>query len=182
MMEQISKYYPFIAAGCIAALVIYKFHLSKYLKHSEQFSRLYYPVEVVESRRRTLIRKQYFLSGLIVLLLASTVFMHFNSTASNLSSGQVTETPIAEKVSFKYKRKLYKVDVNVVTGNEEPVYKVYFKNTAKDKGNNTMHLFRKENIDGSVKWECRTDSSTLQNNEIASIAGAAIEKALQNRN
>jgi hypothetical protein len=182
MMEQLLAYYPFIAAVCIAAIIAFKFHLSQSLKHSEQFSLVYYPLQVVKSRRQTLIKKQYLLSATIALLLVSIVFLHFkNTTSNNVSSSQNTETPFAEKVSFRYKRKLYRVDVNVITENEEPVYKLYFRNTSDATGNNTMHLSRKENTDGTIKWECREESPDGTNSDIASLAGAAIEKILQNK-
>ncbi|WP_297822671.1 hypothetical protein [Segetibacter sp.] len=185
MMEQVLNYYPFIALCCIAALIVFKFRLSKYLKHSEQFSLVFYPVEVVEIRRKTLIRRQYFLTGIIGLLLVSVAMLSFNNTTqTNISSNVSAETPVARKVSFKHKRKIYKVDVNLLSGNEgDTVYKLYFRSTGKDTGNNTMELFKKENSDGSVTWECKSDSSSdKQFKEFASVAGAAIEKILQEKN
>lgn len=183
MMEQIFNYYPFIALGCIVALILLKFRLSKYLKYSEQFSSVFYPPEVVAIRRQTLNRRQHFLTGIIGLFLVSVIILRFNDITENrASTSQTIETPLAEKVSFKYKRKIYRVDVNVVTDNNTSVYKLYFRNKIENTGNNTLELLRKQSKDGLVKWECKSDDpSNNQYNEIASIAGAAIDKVLREK-
>jgi hypothetical protein len=102
--------------------------------------------------------------------------------ALNLLSNQISEVPFIHEVAFKYKKELYKVHVNALIEKDETIYKLYFKNNIEDTDKSIMKLFRKANGDGSFTWICKTDYFSLINNEIAAIAGVAIDSVLQENN
>lgn len=97
----------------------------------------------------------------------------------NLLSNQVPEVPFAREVAFAYENELYKVHVNVLTDENETIYKLYFKNNIKDTDKSLMKLIRKNTLEGSNSWTCKTDYFSYINNEIALIAGEAIDRVLQ---
>src|SRR4051812_15723830 len=97
----------------------------------------------------------------------------------NLFSNQATEVPFSKEVAFKYKKELYKVHVNVLTEMEETVYKLYFKNNIENTDKSIMKLVRRNNPEGSNTWTCKTDYFSYINDEIAAIAGPAIDNVLK---
>ncbi|MCW3105982.1 MAG: hypothetical protein JWQ09_488 [Segetibacter sp.] len=99
----------------------------------------------------------------------------------NLFSNQVPEVPFNKEVAFEYKKELYKVHVNVLTEKDETVYKLYFKNNIEETDKSLMKLVRRNNAVGSYSWTCITDYFSYINNEIAAIAGVAIDGVLQEK-
>jgi hypothetical protein len=99
--------------------------------------------------------------------------------ALNLLNNQNLEVPFLREVAFEYKQELYKVHVNAISENDGTTYKLYFKNTIEDSDKSLMQLYRKKNNDGSFSWQCKPDYFSYNSPEIAAIAGAAIDKVLQ---
>jgi hypothetical protein len=99
--------------------------------------------------------------------------------ASNLIYDQVPEVPFNNEVAFSYKKELYKVHVNVLVEKDETVYKLYFKNSIEHSNKSLMKLVRENNLTGSFTWACKTDYFSYVNNEIAAVAGVAIDIILQ---
>jgi hypothetical protein len=101
--------------------------------------------------------------------------------ALNFLNNQILEVPFLREVTFEYKQEIYKVHVNSISENDGTVYKLYFKNTIEKSDKSLMQLYRKENSDGSFSWQCKPDYFSYNSPEIASIAGAAIDKVLQEK-
>ena len=99
--------------------------------------------------------------------------------ALNLLTNQNLEVPFLGEVAFEYKQELYSVHVNLIAKNDGDIYKLYFKNTIEDSDKSLMQLYRQENNDGSFSWQCKPDYFSYNSPEIASVAGAAIDKVLQ---
>jgi hypothetical protein len=99
--------------------------------------------------------------------------------ALNLIDNEVPEVPFVNEVAFIYKKELYKVHVNVLVEKDETVYKLYFKNTIEHSDKSLMKLVRENNLEGSFNWACKTDYFSYLDNEIAAVAGAAIDIILQ---
>jgi hypothetical protein len=99
--------------------------------------------------------------------------------ALNLLINQNLEVPFLCEVSFEYKQELYKVHVNSIRENDGTIYKLYFKNAIENSDKSLKQLYKKENNDGSFSWQCKPDYFSYNSPEIASIAGAAIDKVLQ---
>jgi hypothetical protein len=100
---------------------------------------------------------------------------------ANLLSYQVPEIPFINEVAFEYKKELYKVHVNVLVEKDETFYKLYFKNNIGNTNKSLMQLSRKVNSEGVLVWTCKADYFSYVNNEIATIAGSAIDRILKGK-
>ncbi len=94
---------------------------------------------------------------------------------------QFTDIPFRKEVGFNYKGELYKVHVHMNTEGTDTIYKLYFKNNIEDTNKSIMKLVKKVNTDGSAVWVCKPDYFSVMDNEMAAVAGAAIDKVLQER-
>ena len=100
-------------------------------------------------------------------------------TGLNLLANHTPEVAFSNEVAFEYKGGVYKVHVNVITEQQETVYKLYFKNNIEDTGKSLMKLVRVRSEEGSFIWSCKPDYFSYMSKEIASVAGVAIDKVLQ---
>lgn len=91
------------------------------------------------------------------------------------------DIPLRKEVAFSYKSDYYKVHVHICVEGVGTIYKLYFKNNIEDTNKSMMKLVRNSNPDGTVEWVCKPDYFCVLDNEMAAIAGAAIDKVLQER-
>ena len=92
---------------------------------------------------------------------------------------EVPEVPFNNEVAFSHKKEFYKVHVNVLVEKDETVYKLYFKNNIEHSDKSLMKLVRENDLKGSFTWACKTDYFSYVDNEIAAVAGGAIDIILQ---
>jgi hypothetical protein len=97
----------------------------------------------------------------------------------NLLSTYVPEVSFLNEVSFEYNHEMYKVHVSVRVENDEKIYKLYFKNNIEDSEKSLMQLLKKKDANGSFIWACKANYFSHINEAIAGVAGAAIDKVLQ---
>jgi len=100
----------------------------------------------------------------------------------NSLSNYNPEISLKKEITFEYKKELFKVHVSVFIEEQETFYKLYFKNNFKNTDKSLMKLFRKANGDGSFTWNCKEDYFSYNNDEIAAVAGSAIDKFLREEN
>ncbi|MDB5247762.1 MAG: hypothetical protein JWQ40_2156 [Segetibacter sp.] len=98
--------------------------------------------------------------------------------ASVLFQNQNPDIPFRNEVAFEYNQKLFKVHVHKVVEGSETIYKLFFKNNIENTNKSIMKLLRNINPDGTVSWVCKADYFSVIDNDMAVIAGAAIEKVL----
>ncbi len=101
--------------------------------------------------------------------------------ALNLLHAQAPEVSFLHEVSFQYKNEVYKVHVTVLKEEQDTIYKLYFKNNIEDTDKSLMKIFKKADAGNEPKWICRPDYFCYKNDEIAEIAGGAIERVLQEK-
>jgi hypothetical protein len=97
----------------------------------------------------------------------------------NLLSTYIPEVSFLKELSFEYNHEIYKVHVNVLVENEEKIYKLYFKNNIENSEKSLMRLCKKPDANGSSLWQCKANYFSYINEAIADVAGAAIDKVLQ---
>ncbi len=98
--------------------------------------------------------------------------------ASVLFQNQNSDIPFRNEVAFEYNEKMFKVHVHKVLEGNETIYKLFFKNNIENTNKSIMKLLRTVNPDGSTSWGCKADYFSVMNNDMAAIAGAAIDKVL----
>lgn len=95
-----------------------------------------------------------------------------------LFENQNTDIPFRNEVGFEYKGKPFKVHVHQVKEGNEIIYKLFFKNNIDNTNKSIMKLVRSTQNDGKVEWGCKADYFSVMDNDMAAIAGAAIDKVL----
>lgn len=98
-----------------------------------------------------------------------------------LFENQHIDIPLRKEVAFTYKSEFYKVHVHISVEGMGTIYNLYFKNNIEDTNKSMMKLVRNENSNGTIEWMCKPDYFCVANNDMAAIAGAAIDKVLQER-
>jgi len=63
--------------------------------------------------------------------------------------------------------------------NNEEIYKLYFKNNIENSEKSLMRLCRKTDAKGGTMWSCEANYFCYINEAIAGVAGAAIDRVLQ---
>lgn len=96
-------------------------------------------------------------------------------------SNQSNDIPFRNEVGFEFKGKPFKVHVHEVTEGNDIVYKLFFKNNIENTNKSIMKLVRSSDPDGKTSWTCKADYFAVMDNEMAAIAGAAIEKVLDKK-
>jgi hypothetical protein len=97
----------------------------------------------------------------------------------SLLSTYYPEVSFLNEVSFEYNHEVYKVHVNVLVENEEKIYKLYFKNNIENSEKSLMQVFKTKDANGNFIWACKANYFSHINEAIASVAGAAIDRVLQ---
>ncbi len=98
--------------------------------------------------------------------------------AQQFFNNQNADIPFRNEVAFDYKGELYKVHVHKVLEGNDTFYKLFFKNNIHNTNKSIMKLQRTLLPDGKAEWQCKTDYFSVLDNDMAVVAGAAIDKVL----